>query len=73
MFSNYSFFGSESCHTSSVKMSSGVIEIIEPLQNITETCVSPIKYTPQYTIKKFELLYVREYRQGGTWNKGLFQ
>ena len=54
-------------------MSSGVIEIIEPLQNITETCVSPIKYTPHYTMKKFELLYVREYKQGGTWSKGLFQ
>ena len=56
-------------------MSSGFIEIMKPLQNITEDCVSRIQYTPlkKKTIKNFELLYVREYKQVRTWNKGLFQ
>ena len=58
----------------SIKISSGFIEIIKPLENIAECCVSRIEYTPlnKKQIKNFELLYVREYKQVRTWNKGPF-
>ena len=56
-------------------MSSGFMEIIKSLQNITEGCVSRMHNTPmkKKTIKDFELLYVRVYKEVRTWNKGLFQ
>ena len=62
-------------YSTSVRMSSRFIEIVKPLQNITEGCVSCIQYTPleKEPIKIFESLYVREYKQVTTWNKGLFQ
>ena len=47
-------------------MSSGFIEITKPQQNITEGFASPIQYTPlkkKNKNKKFELQYVREYKQ----------
>ena len=47
-------------------MSSGSIEITKPQQNITEGFASPIQYTPlkkKKNNKKFELLYVCEYKQ----------
>ena len=57
----------------SVRMSSGFIKIIKPMQNITEGCVSSIQYTPlKKNNKKLALLYVCEYKQVRTWNKGLF-
>ena len=56
-------------------MSSGFMEFIKSLQNITEGCISRMHNTPmkKKKIKDFELLYVRVYKEVRTWNKGLFQ
>ena len=56
-------------------MSNGFIEITKPQQNITDGYASYIQYRPlnKKNNKKFELLYVREYKQVRNWNKSLFR